>query len=154
MHLICFKYSEIAHLLTCCYDSLSVWGMAHHSHAHGQCELSCTAGVMLNVRRSDRNANQVSKLTLHSRRCTSDLQWFISQSESMCHCVEWLVGKHGSCQGASLSRPPPAASPAAWTALSTRTTDGTVAFQTGKPHATYLSKSLKSVLKGYYKSRR
>lgn len=39
--------------------------MVRHSHAHGQCELSCTAGVMLNVRRSDRNANQVSKLTLH-----------------------------------------------------------------------------------------
>lgn len=100
-------FSEIAYLSMCCCDRMSVWGMARHSHAHGQCELSCTAGVMLNIRRSDRNANQVSKLTLHSHRCTSDLQWFISQSESMCHCVEWLMGKHGSRQGAPLSSPPP-----------------------------------------------
>lgn len=81
-------FSEIAHLSTCWNVRLSVWGTASHSHAHGQRELSCTAGVMFDVRQSDRNANQVSKLTPHSHRCTSDLQWFISQSESMCHCVE------------------------------------------------------------------
>lgn len=108
-------FSEITHLSMCCCDRMSFWGMARHSHAHGQRELSCTAGVMLNIRRSDRNANQVSKLTLHSHRCTSDLQWFISQSESMCHCVEWLMGKHGSRQGAPLSSPhtplPPPLSP-------------------------------------------
>lgn len=63
-------FREITHLLMCCYGWLSVWGMAHHSHAHGQHELSCTAGVMLNIRWSDRNANQVSKLTLHFHRCT------------------------------------------------------------------------------------
>lgn len=50
--------------------------------------IGCTAGVMLSIKRSDRNANQVSKLTLHSHRCTSDFQWFISQSESV--SVLWV----------------------------------------------------------------
>ncbi len=114
-------FSEIAHLLMCCYDRLSVWGMVRHSHAHGQCELSCTAGVMLNVRRSDRNANQVSKLTLHSHRCTSDLQWFISQSESMCHSVECSWVNTALAKVHHLAAPP-SASHRAWTALSTRAT--------------------------------
>ena len=98
---------EIAHLPTCRRDRLSVWRMARRSHAHGQRGLSCTAGVMLNVRRSDRNANQVSKLTLHSHRCTSDLQWFISQSESMCHCVECSWVNTALAKVHHLAAPPP-----------------------------------------------
>lgn len=108
LHTVFFQiFSEITHLPMCCHDQLPDWGIARHSHDHEQCQLSCTAGVVLNVRRSDRNANQVSKLTLHSHWCTSDLQWFISQSESMCHCAEWLMGKHSSHQGALLSSPSP-----------------------------------------------
>lgn len=68
--------------------------------------IGCTAGVMLSIKRSDRNANQVSKLTLHSHRCTSDLQWFISKSESMCQCCVCLVGKPSHRQGAPLSHSP------------------------------------------------
>lgn len=124
---------EIAHLSMRCYGRLSLWGVARHSHAHGRCELSWTAGVMLNVRRSDRNANQVSKLTLHSHRCTSDLQWFISQSESMCHCVEcpWVntaLAKVHHLAAPTPSTPRPSislASHQAWTALSMRATDST-----------------------------
>lgn len=139
----------------CCNDRLSFWGMLRHSHAHGQCELSCTAGVMLNVRRSDSNANQVSKLTLHSHRCTSDLQWFISQSESMCHCVECSWVNTALAKVHHLAAPPSAPieheqhSPEVRWSRSQRVT-----FRSGKPHAIYLSKSLKSVLKGYYKSKK
>lgn len=125
-------FREIAHLSMCCSGRLSVWRTVRHSHAHGQCELSWTAGVMLDVRRSDRNANQVSKLTLHSHRCTSGLQWFISQSESMCHCAEcpWVNTALAKVHHlASPSSPPPAplspASHQAWTALSLRATDST-----------------------------
>lgn len=130
--------------------------MTHQSHAHGQCELSCTAGVMLNVRWSDRNANQVSKLTPHSHRCTSDLQWFISQSESMCHCVEssWVNMARAKVRHL-------AAAPSAFPSSMNNTLHEShwwhrprVTFKTGRPHAMYLGKSLKSALKGYYNSRR
>ena len=116
-------FSIIARLVMRRHNGLSVWGAVRHTRAHGQCGLSRTAGVMLNVRRSDRNANQVSKLTLHSHRCTSDPQWFISQSESMCHCVEcsWVNTALAKVYHlAARPPPPPSTSHRAWTALCAR----------------------------------
>lgn len=63
----------------CCHRRLSLWAMACHCHADERAELRHAAGVMLSVRQSDRNANEVSKLTRLCYRRTSGRQWFISR---------------------------------------------------------------------------
>lgn len=82
---------------------MSVWAMAHHCHAVEPLRLSRAAGVMLSVKQSDRNANQVSKLTPRSHRCTSGRRWFISQRKSMCHHLQVSRVNMPPAQGPALS---------------------------------------------------